>query len=82
MQSPHRDFVIGAAALMFAAMMLTACCTQGAYAQATGGQSDQVQQLQMKLSQMEQEMQELKQQISSIQQQPPQKPAAPSDYCP
>jgi hypothetical protein len=66
------------AALLLAAVVLAACCTQSAYGQASSSQSEQVQQLQMKLSQMEKEMQELKQQISSIQQQPSQKPAPPT----
>ena len=58
--------------------MLTAACTQRAYAQAGGDQSEKIQQLQKKLSQLEQEMQELKQQIGSLQQTPPQKNAAPA----
>jgi hypothetical protein len=76
MQTPRRGFFIEAAALMLGAVMLTACCTQLAYGQGSSVQSDQVQQLQMKLSQIEKEMQELKQQISSIQQQSPPKPPA------
>lgn len=77
MQSSNKASFIEVAPLMLSAMMLVAGCTQAAYAQDSGGQSDQVQQLQMKLSHMEQEMQELKQQISSLQQQSPAKPASP-----
>jgi outer membrane murein-binding lipoprotein Lpp len=76
MPSPHKGLFLEAGVLMLAAMVLSVCCTERASAQVS---SDQVQQLQMKLSQMEKEMQELKQQISSIQQQSPQKPLATPD---
>ena len=53
----------GAAAFVLLMVMLSALYSQDSYAQSTGEQNAQLQQLQSKLEQMEKEMLELKQQI-------------------